>query len=191
MREMSGVEILNDLGIKNGINVLDPTLLLTKKEWSSLISKKYKKKKYIFMYNINRNAQLDNFAKKLSKEIKLPVITVSYQFHDFLKFGKVKVNPQVEDFLSLIDNAECVLTDSFHCTAFSINFNKNVIVAYPEKFSTRLDSIVKITGITNKVIDDYNDLSIYERKIDFKFVNEQLKKEREKSVQYIKKCINT
>lgn len=192
MREKSGIDILEELGIKDGVHVLDPTLLLNKDDWSSLISDKYKNKKYIFMYNINRNAKLDNYAKKLSKEKKLPVITVSYQFHECFKFGKVKVNPKVEDFLSLIYNATYILTDSFHCTAFSINFNKNVIVAYPEKFSTRLDSIVRITGITNKVIDNNdNDLSISERKIDFKFVNEQLKKEREKSIQYIKKSINT
>ena len=188
MREKSGVQILNDLGIKEGINVLDPTLLLTKDDWNSLISDKYKNKKYIFMYNINRNAKLDEYAKKLSKKKKIPVITVSYQFHDFFKFGKVKVNPKVQDFLSLIANAEYVLTDSFHCTAFSINFNKNVLIAYPEKFSTRLASIVEITGLTNRVIDDYDDISICERNINFDYANEQLKKERDKSIQYIKMC---
>lgn len=188
MREKSGIDILEELGIKNGVHVLDPTLLLTKDDWSSLISDKYKNKKYIFMYNINRNAKLDNYAKKLSKEKNLPVITVSYQFHELFKFGNVKVNPKVEDFLSLIDNATYVLTDSFHCTAFSINFNKNVLVFYPEKYSTRLASIVEMTGIEDRVVSNYNDLTICNRKINFDYATNKLKKERDKSIQYLKMC---
>ena len=189
MREKSGVKILEDLGINYGINVLDPTLLLNKEEWNSLISEKYKNKKYIFMYNINRNVKLDEYAKKLSKIKKMPIVTVSYQFHDCFKFGKVKVNPKVEEFLSLIANAEYILTDSFHCTAFSINFNKNVLVAYPEKFSTRLASIVEITGLSNRVIDDYNDLSICEREINFKKANEKLIEQRKIAFEYLNKVL--
>lgn len=190
MREKSGVKILKDLGFNNGINVLDPTLLLTKKEWESLISDKYKNKKYIFMYNINRNHKLDEYAKKLSKEKGLPVITVSYQFHDCLKYGNVKVNTKVENFLSLIANAEYVLTDSFHCTAYSINFNKNLLVAYPEKFSTRLASIVEITGLTDRVITDYNDMTICDRKIDFDYANKVLEEQRKIAFDYLEKALN-
>ena len=55
LRELSGVEIVEGLGIKNAINVVDPTLLLTGDEWSELASDKYKDKKFIFVYNLNRN----------------------------------------------------------------------------------------------------------------------------------------
>lgn len=189
MREKSGVKILENLGIKNATHVLDPTLLLNKKEWEELISKKYENKKYIFMYNINHNKKLDEYARKLSKIKKMPIIIVSYNYHDVLKTGHLKCNPRVEDFLSLIANAEYVLTDSFHCTAYSINFNKNLLVAYPEKFSTRLASIVELTGITNRVIDNYEDLSICDRKIDFKYANNILEEERKKSITYLKQAL--
>lgn len=189
MREKSGVEILENLGIKNGIQVLDPTLLLTKEEWKTLISQKYEKKKYIFMYNINRNKKLDNYAKEFAKRKKMPLIYVSYNYHECFKYGHLKCNPKVEDFLSLIANAEYVLTDSFHCTAYSINFNKNLLVAYPEKFSTRLASIVELTGLTNRVIKDYNDFSICEKEIDYEYANKILNEERKKSIDYLKTAI--
>lgn len=189
MREKSGIEILEDLGIKNGIQVLDPTLLLSKEEWRPLISNKYKEKKYIFMYNINRNKKLDMYAKEFARRKKMPLIYVSYNYHEGFKYGHLKCNPKVEDFLSLIENAEYVLTDSFHCTAYSINFNKNLLVAYPEKFSTRLASIVELTGLTNRVIQDYNDFSICDRKIDFESANKILSEEREKSINYLKMAI--
>jgi len=189
MREKSGVEILQDLGIQEGIQVLDPTLLLTKQEWETLISNKYSHKKYIFMYNINRNKKLDKYAKEFSKRKGLPLIYVSYNYHECFKYGHLKCNPSVEDFLSLIANAEYVLTDSFHCTAYSINFNKNLLVAYPDRFSTRLASIVELTGVTDRVINDYEDFSICDREIDFEYANKILEEEREKSIEYLKKAI--
>ncbi len=160
MREKSGVEILTELGINNGIQVLDPTLLLDKNDWNDLISSKYEGKKYIFMYNINHNKKLDEYARRLAKKKNLKLIYVSYNYHD-----------------------------SFHCTAYSINFNKNLLVAYPEKFSTRLASIVELTGLNNRVIDDYNNLEICERKIDYERANKILETERKKSLEYLKKSI--
>lgn len=189
MREKSGVEILEKLGIENGVQVLDPTLLLDKNDWNSLISEKYKGKKYIFVYNINHNKKLDDYAVKFAKQKKMPIIYVSYNYHDCFKHGKLKCNTKVENFLSLISNAEYVLTDSFHCTAFSINFNKQLLVAYPEKFSTRLASIVELTGLQNRVIDDYNNFNICDRPINFNYANKVLKQERKKSLDYLKYAI--
>ena len=62
LREISGVEIVEDLGIKGAINVVDPTLLLTGKEWSELASERYKDKKFIFVYNLNRNKKIDKYV---------------------------------------------------------------------------------------------------------------------------------
>ena len=69
MREKSGVEILKDLGINDGVHVLDPTLLLDERDWKALISDKYKNKKYIFMYNINHmyKTLVGKLGKKMEK----------------------------------------------------------------------------------------------------------------------------
>ena len=81
-------------------------------------------------------------------------------------------NPPVEDFLALIDGADYVITDSFHATAFSLNFNKEFVIVYPGKYSTRLQSILEILGLTNRVAKNERDLSIVESKIDYNRVNE-------------------
>ena len=41
VREFSGVKILNDLGITNAVNVLDPVFLLNKDSWNKLANKTY------------------------------------------------------------------------------------------------------------------------------------------------------
>ena len=189
MREKSGVDILKDLGIENGINVLDPTLLLNKEEWSKLTSDKYKNEKYIFVYNLNRNKKIDKYVEKLANEKNLKIFYVSYSLHEFYKKGNMKCNVRIEDFLALIKNAEYVVTDSFHATAFSINFNTQFMIVFPEKYSTRVKSILEITGLESRIVNDCNDISLCNKKIDFTNANSILNQERNIANNYIKKIL--
>lgn len=200
LREKSGVEILDKLGIKGSTHVVDPTLLLDGNEWRKISSKKFQNEKYILVYNLNRNKKIDTYAKNLSKKTGLKVKYLSYQLHEFYKYGKMYCNPQVEDFLALIDNAEVVITDSFHATAFSINFNTDFVIVYPDKFSTRLQSILELTNLEDRVAKNENDLKIYDKKIDFEKINNIMKQEIKKSWDWLEnaleletsqdKCIN-
>ena len=189
LRETSGVDIVEKLGIKESVNVVDPTLLLNGEEWRKISSNKYSDSDYILVYNLNRNKKIDMYAENLSKKTGLKVRFLSYQLHEFYKKGKIMCNPKVEDFLALIDNAKYVITDSFHATAFSINFNTPFVIVYPEKYSTRLQSILKITGLENRVAQDENDLDVVKRKIDFERVNKMINIEREKSLSWLKESL--
>ena len=189
LRELSGVKIVENLGIKNSVNVLDPTLLLDGNEWRKISSNKFKNEKYILVYNLNRNKNIDNYAKNLSKKTKLKIKFISYQLHEFYKKGKIYCNPNVEDFLALIDNAKYVITDSFHATAFSINFNTQFIIVYPGKYSTRLQSILKILDLENRVAKNEYDLSIIKNNIDFEKINYLMSNQRKKSIDWLNQAL--
>lgn len=190
MREISGVDILKQLGRNDGINVLDPTLLLNKKEWLKIASSKYNSKKYVLMYNLNRNKKIDKYVEKLAKERNLDIYYISYNLHECFKKGKMKCNVKVEDFLSLIANASYVVTDSFHATAFSINFNTPFMIIFPEKFSTRLASILEVTGLQDRIVEDYNDIKLADKAINFEHANKVLEDERKKASEYLDKALN-
>lgn len=189
VRESSGVKIIEDLGINNSKNVLDPTLLLTGEDWRGISSNKFKDEEYILVYNLNRNKRIDNYAKELSKKTGLKIKFLSYQLHEFYKKGKIYCNIKVEDFLALIDNARYVITDSFHATAFSINFNTEFIIVYPNKYSTRLQSILRLLNLENRVAKDENDLSVLNNHISFSKVNEIMKEERKKSIGWLNETL--
>jgi len=189
LRESSGVNIVNDLGIKGAVNVVDPTLLLSGNEWRKITSNKYNYEKYILVYNLNRNKKIDNYAKNLSKKTGLKILYLSYQLHEFYKKGKMVCNPKVEDFISLIDNAEYVISDSFHATAFSLNLNTQFIIVYPGKFNTRLQSLLKLLDLENRVAINDSDLRIIENKIDYKLVNKKMIKMRDESLNWLKKSL--
>lgn len=191
LRESSGVKIVKGLGICDCVNVLDPTLLLNGEEWRKLASGKYQDDRYILIYNLNRNSKIDNYAKNLSKETGLPVKYLSYQLHEFYKNGKMYCNPKVEDFLALIDGADYVITDSFHATAFSLNFNKEFVIVYPDRFSTRLQNILEILDLTDRVAKNEEDIEIARKKIDYLAVNRLLDIERQKSLSWLTSALQT
>lgn len=188
MRELSGVDILKELDLE-GINVLDPTLLLNREKWMKIASNKYKDKKYVLAYNLNRNKKIDKYVEKLAKEKNLEIYYISYSLHEFYKKGKIKCNIKVEDFLSLIDNAQYVVTDSFHATAFSINFNTQFMIVFPEKYSTRVESILKITGLESRIVKDYTNISLKDKMIDFTEANKKLDEQRKIANDYLDRAI--
>ncbi len=188
-RENAGTEILASLGISSE-QVLDPTLLLNSDDWKKVASKRFANQKYVFVYNLNRSTRIDEVASQLSKEKNIPIYTVSYCYHEvFSRKGKVFVCPEVEDFLSLIANADTVVTDSFHATAFSVNFGRNLYVVYPENFSSRLSSIIELLGLNHRVVYENGERDINRLPIDYTLVQQRLNHERQKSISFLERCI--
>lgn len=122
-REEDGSAIVRSLTNKECFTVLDPTFLLSSKEWDLLRIELPKQKKYILVYKFGNNDYEVNFIEYISHITQFEVVIIPCIKEDFsLKYRKInKGGP--ETFLSYIKNAALVITDSFHATALSINFN--------------------------------------------------------------------
>lgn len=188
VREDSVVEYFKSIGIE-AEQVLDPTLMVEGDDWRKL-SKDTPKGKYVLIYQIHNDKKLGKYAEEYAKRKGLPLIRVSQNFHQILREGKFKYLPDVGEFLSYIDNADCLITDSFHGTAFAINMNTDFVEILPNtNTSSRNQSILRLLGLTDRIVTDMNDFSIKDRKIDYESVNGILAKEREKSFSILKSFI--
>ena len=68
-----------------------------------------------------------------------------------------------------------VVTDSFHATAFSINVNTQFISIYPNDYSSRLGSILKLVGLEDRHLLSYDDFSLVEAPaIDFSLCQQDI-----------------
>lgn len=182
VRESSAVRLLEDWGLNCEGQVLDPTLLLDSNQWSEYI-KKNVKGDYVLIYEIHNNPNLDDYAKRFAAHIGLPLVRVSPTLHQFARGGKMVFCPGIGTFLSYIRNARYMLTDSFHGTAFAINFNTQFLEVLPNnKTGARNQSILQLTGLQDRIVADFNDFSLVDRQIDYAAVNEILKGERWKSM---------
>ena len=164
-RETSGQEIIKDLTDRNVPLVNDPALLLDSKGWDEIISKEpLIKEKYVFCYFMGNNPEQRDFVRRLAKEQGLKVVALLHldQFivsdEDYVDYAPWYVSPA--DFVNLVKNAECVCTDSFHGTVFSIiysrtfytfkRFNKKVSLST----NTRITSLLSRLGLKNRLVEN-------------------------------------
>lgn len=102
--------------------VLDPTLLISSEEWNEVAQPVQMPSRYILCYILGEKECISRFAEKLGQENRIPVYYILTRPY-YLKKSNLLNNVGPGEFLSLIRNASCVCTDSFHGTIFSINYN--------------------------------------------------------------------
>lgn len=190
VREDDAVAILQNLGIKNVEHLVDPTLLMPREFWLSLASNRMIEEPYILIYQLNHDSQFDSFAIEFAKRKKCKLVRLCTRYDQMRLPGKSIVLPEVEGFVSLLANANYVITDSFHATAFSLNMNTEVICVYPNEFSGRLASILKKTRLENRHLKSYDQFDIADTPTDFDRVNKCFDEEREKATEWLKNALS-
>ncbi|MBM6688479.1 polysaccharide pyruvyl transferase family protein [Collinsella tanakaei] len=190
MRETTGVKLIEELGIEGVKLVLDPTLMLTKQDWEKIATyPKMPGNSYILSYQLNQNEQFVKYARELGHHLGLPVVKICYRKRDRQAGAINLVTPEVTDFLGLFLGASYVVTDSFHATAFSLNLEKPFVSIAPTRFSTRITSILELTGTHDRLLRNYEDLELMEQPIDFHRASHNLIKARESSFDYLKQAL--
>lgn len=195
VREVSGKKIVDSLSHQKATVVADPTMLLSPEEWMDEIkdSKVKETEPYIFCYFLGTNMEAREAANRLKAATGYKIITLRHmdeyvpsdeQFGDEAPYG---VDPN--DFLRYISGAAYVLTDSFHCSAFSIQFKRKFMTFYRFKSSSkgsrnsRIDSLLCIFGLQSRLYQ--GDVMAVEADVDYGKVHEVLKEYREQSVAFL------
>lgn len=191
VREDTGVEILKkQFGINDGIRILDPTLAMDSNFWRKVKTKNKIKEDYILIYNLNRSKEFDEYAEELAKRTGYKLYRFCTRLDQIFRNGKSLIMPDIFDFITLVDDAKLVLTDSFHATAFSINMNTEPVCIYPNEYSSRLSDFLKLVNCTDRHAKNFKDFSVLDNKIKFEEVNEILSKERKKVDEYLNEVLN-
>lgn len=182
-RENEGSTIIkNELGISVPVT-LDPTLLLSSKEWE-LYEEEYKiEGSYIFLYFDDSEHIALNKAIELAKKYDCKVLYLN----DSLKRTKYTSdihNVSVGQFLWLIHHAKHVVTGSYHGVLFSINYNVPFYY-YNRAHQSRIDTIIDNLSISEKSLKNEMISEIF----NWTDINNKLVCLREQSIKYLKRII--
>lgn len=188
VREKTAATALRPVTDKPVEVVLDPTLLLSQKEWQTLFSLNEKKGGYILSYALYFDPRLNALADKLSKEKNLPVVHFSKK--NLFGNGEQRVPfADPKKFVELFAGADYVVTNSFHGTAFAVNFSKNFVSFVGNSRSSRITDLLDTLGIPERAAVRYTQDLLQLDDIDYVSVQEKLDAEREKSLAYIKNVL--
>lgn len=189
-REKSGLQLLNSCGINNVIHVVDPTLLLNKQFWLSLSQKSsIHKRQYGLTYFLSKSIYKEKLVTPLFETDKRLDLTMETDcaFKSILAAGPY-------EFLSLINNADFICTDSFHGVVFSILFEKE-FYALPRhnegninSQNSRIKDLLEDLGLTNRWIQ--HQANIVRTPINYQEINARLSNLKEKSFNYIRTMLH-
>lgn len=163
---------------------IDPVFLPDRQQWEELASPRLHKRKYIFMYLVPNSEHIRKFAENLAKKYDCDLIDNKTSREFFNNCG-------VDDFLSWFYNAEAIVTNSFHGTAFSLIFEKEFYVEMNSNigFNYRVNQILEAVDI------DFNDVNITsdhpEHKVTQDYTNVSLKLShiKDRSIDYLKEIV--
>lgn len=164
IREEAGRALLNE---KYGVNpnvVCDPVFLLDKEGWSKVSQKPSITGKFFVVYILGKKTvETKRIIKKLEKKYKIRAVDVYQRDSTEAYF------PGPEEFVGLIENCEFILTDSFHGTAFSVIFQKPMVIlertcsSDEVKMNSRIDTLLSMIDAKNRdakyIIDNPEELS--------------------------------
>lgn len=187
IRESSSKRALSKLTDSNIEVVQDPTLLLEKKYFDELKKQsKYDNKKYIYVHFIGK---IDNdvvkIAEHVSKVKKIPVLHTGKKsmFSNELD-SNVCVSP--EQMLSIIENAEMVISNSFHFTVLPIIYNKEFITIPHKVRPQRMQDLLKKFKLEDHLTNDIKQVNrLLKTRINYDIVNRKVINQRKKSIEFL------
>lgn len=174
--------------------VLDPTLLLEKEDWDKLIlenkATSLKNKKYILVYTLFENEEITKIANYLSEKTGLKIVHFrKYNAYNNELTSLYSKGPV--DFINAFKNAEYIITNSFHGLVFSIIFERKFYAVMPKERAGRLKDLIDTLSLNSRSVSTLKDVQALDidEQIDYKKAKEILDKEKEKSIEYLKKGI--
>lgn len=185
VREAPLKDYLAKMGLQATV-VLDPVFLLNKEDWRKMYSSSKPalrhKGKYILYYNLLSNAESTAFANQLSRKTGLPIIEISKKYEIRQLGARYNHTASVQEFLSLIDHAEYVVSNSFHGVAFSVIFEKQFYAIGMGTKANRVQSLLASLGIEERYVESDVDL---EKDIDYNWLKSRIADIRTNSLDYL------
>lgn len=197
VREEGARDLVRKLTGKDATVVCDPTLLLTKQDYAPFIAKSEIKIKkpyilaYILSYAYNPYPTILEVIEKVSRERKLPVIYMMANTIDDYHLGHSITNAGPNEFLSLIANAECIVTSSFHGVAFALNFEKEFYTVLPKNANknNRIYSLLQTVCALDRVVYKNSCSIISVLNVDYNKINIGINLFRKASTTYLKNIL--
>lgn len=197
VRETDGVDIVKDLTGRDAQLVCDPTLLLDKEEWLQQFKDTCLPNidgRYLLIYSMSHSPSVYEVAKKVAKRLGgIKIYNVKTNFTP----TRIKGITDLYDVLPtswiwLIANADFVVTDSFHGTAFSINFNKQFLTIQKRisALNSRVNTILTMLNLQDRICYDDNTNCIPVNNIDFTLLNGVIDQWRQASLQFLINSLN-
>ena len=194
VREESLKNYIEEKSSKTAAVVLDPVLLNNKMFYEKL-ARKPKEKRYILLYYVvERATDTIRMAVEYARANNIKIVELT----DFPYSGRLdhyegidkiyRYDIGIEEWLGYIMYADCVFTNSFHGTCFSILFEKNFFVG--KRNGDKITNLLDMLELSNRRVSTFEEIShLSGEEINYSEINKKLNQKREESRRFILNAI--
>ena len=190
VRDNNSYLIVNELTDKEIVSNLDPVLVYDYVNRDGLIPNIKVKEKYIIVYAYS--GRISDYESKVIKKYAKEKGLKVYSIGGVQKCADKFIDCSPFEVLAYFKNAECIITDTFHGSIFSIINNKLFLTLVRKSVGNsygneeKLTSLLKKLELTKRIIYNIDDINRIENEIDYNCVGSILKIERENTINYLK-----
>lgn len=184
VREPSGITLLHSMGYK-GTLVCDPVFLIDREQWSKdIATNDGEGEKYVLVYDFEGGKEMKSIVQRIAKMKGLMVYSVGFKH---LRYAdKNFVNSAPDTFVALVKYATCVVSNSFHATAFSFIFNKDFfVVKRSDGLNTRMHDLLTRYGVVERLVDNNVSDLVLNGSVDYLKVNSRMQREISESKRWL------
>lgn len=198
VREMAGVQIIRSICNREVPAVLDPTLLMPAEQWDLVCSDPIVQDDYVFCYLFSGNPQYKAIKRIMKKRLRCKIVSIPFAFREIEDDDEKIYDAGPAEFISLIKHAKFIITDSFHATAFSINYQKPFLALERQKktlktnMNSRMYSVLDMFGLRSRLIHPLMKAEEMEKltEINYNAVCQILDKQRKYSYEFLKGALH-
>ena len=152
VREEGFKNVLQPLTKHNISVVLDPTLLAGRIVYDRIASTIIKEKPYILVYEISPHQEVYRLALSMAEQLNTDIVELTNGMQNYHR-ETMDEGASPEKFLGYFKNAACIITTSFHGTAFSILFERPFYtVLQGTAADIRMTSLLSQIGLYDRLI---------------------------------------
>lgn len=187
VREPNLAVLLQPLTHRPITKVLDPTLMVDPKVWDIFSCKDRLPKKYVLVYQGRSSVHTLRIAKDIAQQIDAKVVVLGTWLSQNSNLSYKSVSP--EGFIHAVRNAACVVTTSFHGTAFSIILNRPFYtIRLDDGADSRSQSLLQSLELSDRMITVSSSPAF--SFIDYTTANATLQRLRKESQEFLLKALS-
>lgn len=190
LRENSSIPLIKTVCNKNVHWNIDPTFLYDSSFWDNYVTAPEKSQKYIFVYMLRPEPLAMSMAKALSEKTGFKIFLISNRIINDESVNNI-TDAGLQDFLGYIKNAEYVVTNSFHGTAFAVQFKKQFMSVAVAGSGMRVTDFLTEIGLNNRIASDVADINKIDNKIEWSEAEQKIGLLRSSAFEYIDSIINS
>ena len=188
VRERAGADLIMHLTGQHAEVLCDPTLVLDKTSWRLASDDRVTPEgPYVLAYVLGEETgEVQTAIDLASQNGELPVVRLS----DQARLNEPDAGPA--EFLSLVEHATSVVSDSFHASVFASIFERPLVIVHRQGTKqggmfSRLESLSKTLGIEDKIFDGAYDAPAH---ADYEGVADAIASERDRFVEYLESALS-